>query len=284
MTLEDIAAELREQGAQRFANWNQAAFDSYIDGPASTLAQMLEWRDKGKPDVNTLANYCRLAFEGVGAGWLRVIQHELPPPTFLAHCLATLVPHGLGEIPRAKRSEVLQKLWNLGEGLAREPQWLNQYAITRTNWSTKLQKLDQHLADALAPVLSPLPPATWSGRYDLHVLNLREHAEAFVPGRLYLAAPAVLCIENRLDPLDTLAMLLQKRGQSQILGTVGRLPEHQESFDAPQIETTADAVIINGTPVAAPLITSPRQTVCIAGGFVVVSADDSQRLWLVEAA
>ncbi|MEQ8785346.1 MAG: hypothetical protein RIC55_03570 [Pirellulaceae bacterium] len=281
--LENQVEQLRSQGPRQFANWNAEAFDSFVAGPVTRLQHVLPWYDKNAPDLDSLANYLRLVFEGVGAGWLRVLQPELPPPTFLAHCLTYLVPNKLGDIPRGERGEVLRKVWNLGEGLAREPQWLNQYAIARCDWSTALSSLDRHLAEMLAPVLSPLPPASWNGAYRLHRIDLRPHADAFVPGRLYLASPAVLCIENRLNSHETLAMLLQKSGGSEVLGPVAPLPEHREAFEPPAIKTTPDALSIHGSQVDVPLLGSPRDVLAVASGFVVVSADDSQRLWLVEA-
>jgi hypothetical protein len=279
-----LAEELRQRGRRQFGVWNDAAFDAYLAGPAQTLQAILQWEDKQDPDRASVANFLELVYEGVGAGWLGTIEDGLPPTTFLAHCLATVVPNRLRNVPRPRRSEVLRNVWNLGEGLAREPQWLNQYAITRTGWSADLCKLDQHLADILTPVVSPQPAATWQGRLQLQVLNLRELDDAFVPGRMYLASPAVLCVENRMPPKNTLAVLLQKGGTSTALGSVGPLPEYVETFAPPSIDATVDAITINGRSIEAPLIAAPRQTLCIAAGFLVVSADDSQRLWLVESA
>src|SRR4051812_46809926 len=98
--------QLREQGPRQFAAWSDAAFDSYLAGPIDGLKRNLDWRDKENPDTATVENFLRLVYEGIGAGWLGVIQHGVPPTTFLAHCLGTLMPYKLGEVPRAKRGEV----------------------------------------------------------------------------------------------------------------------------------------------------------------------------------
>ena len=283
LDIQQLAHQLRERGRRQFGGWNDAAFDSYVVGPVDDLATNLASQDKTKSDATSLANFLQLVYEGVGAGWLGPVEPEVSPPTFLAHCLAMVIPHQLRNIPRQERSEVLRRVWNLGEGLAREPQWLNQYAIARTGWSIDPRELDKHLASILGPVLSPLPPATWRGKFELQVLNLREWNEAFTPGRMYLVSPAVLCVEGRVGG-DTLALLLQKGGKSEVFGSVGRLPEHLESFSPPPIQVQADSIQINGQDVATPLISAPRQTLCVASGFVVASADDSQRLWLVESA
>lgn len=277
-----LVAELSQRGVAEFANWNQHSFDSFVQGPAKSLVQYLSWSDKDDPDPQTHDNYLRLVFQGVGAGWLADCRVETPP-TFLHFCLAQLVVYGIRQVKKPQRSQVLQNVWNLGEGLAREPQWLNQFAIARTDWSVDLESLAEHLATTLAPVLSPLPPAHWNGEATLQILDLREHSEAFVPGRMYLASPALLCIEDRLDSHETLGVLLQK-GACEVIGSVGRLPTHVESFDQPAILTTTDEIVLNDQTIAAPRLGVAEQTLCVASGFVAICVEDSQRLWLLEAA
>lgn len=283
MDLTKRAEELRRLGQRRFATWNDAAFDWFLERPVQALVDNLSWLDEKPPDDVTLENFLQLVCEGIGTGWLRPIQPDGTSHTFLAYSLTALVPYQLGRVARNERGEALRRVWNLGEGLAREPQWLNQYAIARTEWGSEIGTLDRHLAEILAPVLSPQPAATWRGTQQLHILNLRESRDEFVPGRMYLASPAVLCVEDRMTAGETIAILLQKPGKSEILGPVTRLPEYAESFSQPSIRTEADSIAINGQSVAAPLLSSPRQAVCVSSGFVVVSADDSQRLWLVES-
>ena len=275
-SIEKLADELRKEGPQRFSNWNHEAFDSYVEGPLSNMKRSL--------DRKTLANYLRIVYEGVGAGSLRTISWETPSTTFLAHCLTRLVPYQTANVPVEKRSDLLRDVWNLGEGMAQEPPWLNQYAITQTDWSTEITRLPEHLETILQPVLSQPENAAWNGKYNLVLINLREVSDCFLSGRMFLASPTVLCIENDLDTGETIGILLRRGQENKVLGTVGKLPEHVESFTPPTIELTSDAIVINGTSVAAPLISSPNRSLCAATGFVAVSAEDSQRLWLVEEA
>src|SRR5262245_41901576 len=98
MTLTDyleLANELRTSGQRQFGAWSDAAFDAYVVGPAKILQSSLAWREESNPDRTSVANFLQLVYQGVGAGWLRPIEPEVPPPTFLAHCLAVLVPHRL---------------------------------------------------------------------------------------------------------------------------------------------------------------------------------------------
>ncbi len=282
--LESLLVQLRQQGPRQFAAWNDAAFESYVNGPLSNLQRNLSWRDKGSaPDVSTPVNFLHVIFEGVGAGWLRTVDEGAPPATFLAHCVK-LLPHALTNAARKDRSKLLQQAWNLGEGLAREPQWVNQYAITRTDWSTKFDELAKHLEDILAPVLTPLPAAKWQSGFRLSVLDFRPHDDNFLPGRIYLASPAVLCVEDRLTGAETLGILLQKKGESAVLGSVGKLPEYKESFTPPTVNADVDRISVNGHSVSALYLQTPQTPLCVASGFVAVAAEDSQRLWLVEAA
>ena len=277
--IEKLADELRKEGPRRFANWNNEAFDSYIQGPLSNMKRALELSDH-----ITLNNYLRLVFEGVGAGWLKTTNWDTPSPTFLAHCLARLVPYQIANVPKGQRSDVLRDVWNLGEGIAHEPQWLNQYAISQTDWSTEIISLQEHLKSILEPVLSHPKDANWNGKFNLNVIDLRKVSDGFLPGRMFLASPAVLCVENEFDSEETIGILLQHSQASKVLGVVGKLPEHIESFAPPSVALSPNAITINGTSVSAPLISSPSKSLCAAIGFVVVAAEDSQRLWLVEAA
>lgn len=281
-SIEELADEFRQEGPRRFSNWSQEAFESYVEGPLSNLKRYLESQDKKQQDHASILNYLRLVYEGVGAGWLRTISWETPSSTFLAHCLARLVPNQLGNVAVAKRADVLRDVWNLGEGMAQEPQWLNQYAITQTNWSTKISRLQEHLEAILEPVLSQPENADWTGAYNVNVIHLREVSEGFLPGRMFLASPAVLCIENEFNNEETIGILLRRHQESEILGPIGKLPEHVESFTPPLIKLTPNAIVIGGTSVPTPLISSPRSSICAAIGVVAVSAEDSQRVWMVK--
>lgn len=280
---EQFEAELRSQGPRRFSRWDASAFEAYLERCYTALERYLH-RNKEEPfDEDSLRNYLRLIYEGVGAGWLCVPNPGLPTSTFLAHLLSRLVPPKLPSFPREQRPQILRDVWNLGEGLARQPEWLNQYAIAQTTWTVDLAGLAEHLTSILTPVLVPPPPARWEGRFALNVLDLCQHSEAFLPGRLYLAAPLLLCVEDRLDSEETIGILLQRSQESKVLGTMSRLPEYTESLSLPDIQAHADSIDINGVSLAAPLIAAPRDVLCAAAGFVAVTAEDSQRLWLVES-
>lgn len=283
--VESLIAQLRNEGGQKFAAWNASVFDAYLAESLGNLQLHLSWEEKKESsvDLDTRLNFVRLVYEAVGAGWLTSADPDAPPTTFLAHCIS-LLSYRISNIPRADRGRIMQLIWNLGEGMAQQPQWLNQYAIARTDWSTKLAQLDQHLETILAPVLTPLPAADWQSQFRVSVLDFRRESESFLPGRVYLAAPALLCVEDRLNEMETQAVLLAKDGESILLGSVGKLDEYQESFSQPLIKTDVDFITVNGHKVDTPFLHTPMTPVCVAAGFIAIAATDSQRIWLVEAA
>ena len=282
--IDELIEKLRVQGARQFAAWNSEAFNNYLDGPVQNLTMQLEWREKNDVDVDSIKNLVRMIYEGVGMGWLIPHGEGQPPATFLAHVLWNLVPHQLGQVAPKNRGIVLSRIWNLAEGLAREPQWMNQFVISRTDWSTDITKLESILTSILTPVLTPLPAARWDQPLGLHVIDLHKSQEGFLPGHMGLAAPAILSIEDRCRPGLFLAIWLKKGKNSEVLGLVRQLPEYHESYDPPKIDASEDAVNVNGIKIETPLLMTPHQVLCVSSGFVVISSEDSQRLWLVEAA
>lgn len=277
-----LIEHLGSTGPRQFSIWDSVAWESYVERPFASLCHSLEYRDQDKADTLSLSNYLQMVYQGVGHGWLTVVDDTIPAPNFLAYALQRLIPYQLMDYPRPERSALLLRVWNLAEGLVHEPLWLNRYAVARTSVYENLGRLDTHLKQILAPVLSPSPPADWNTDFRLRVIDFKEVESEFVPGDLYLAAPAVLCVQNRIRPTEVLALLLQKPSQASVLGAVGNLPRYVERFQAPDIRTGADSITINGKQVPTPLIQFPRDHLCVASGFVAVSAEDSQRMWLVE--
>ncbi len=281
--LDRLIERLRGSGAEQFASWNAQLFEFIVASPMLRLKQSFESQRNTNTDFSSLANYVRMAYEGIGAGLLVQTAEDAHGPNFLTHCMVRLIPNSLCQESVERRAAVMKDVWNLAEGLSREPLWLNRYVVSQLQRSVKLSNLPSELNKLLTPVLSSLPPADWNGSYTQSVINLRHSKNDFLPGRLYLAAPAVLCIESRCDEQQTLGILLQKPGGPKPLGDVGKLPEHTELFDPPDIVSGPDSIMINGHSVATPLLAAPQQALAIACGFVAAIAQDSQRLWLIEA-
>jgi hypothetical protein len=253
-----------------------------VRGPAEELWVRLAHAERQDRAVaeRTLSDYLRLVHEAVGLGYIRRVDRA---STFLDECLRNIVPEYLHQVESSQRGQVLAKVWNLAEGLAREP-WLSEFVRIRLGPSVNLLTIEKQIEALLVPVLSPPRQSDWSGKFRVHVLNLRDDDDEFLPGDIYLAAPTVICVRDRRHSV-CLGLLLQRDGQTEVLGNIDALPGYSDATAAPRIEFAPNAVTIDGRRVELPLLGEFHTWAAApTAGFVIVSAVDSQRLWVVEAA
>jgi hypothetical protein len=135
----------------------------------------------------------------------------------------------------------------------------------------------------LEPVLEPSAPASWGGPFGLVVLDTRAAHDPFLPGEMHLAAPAVLCVRDRRNPDVHLNILLRHGAGSRVLGLSPPLGEYPEEVHAPEVRFSDGRVRIGKHRVDVPLLGKPYRVATAGSGFVVASAADSQRLWIVES-
>ncbi|MEK6237970.1 MAG: hypothetical protein N2C14_24930 [Planctomycetales bacterium] len=271
--------QAREDGARLHASWNAAVFESYCEGPIDALWNGLrENKHQAFPEV--WRAYVTLVREGVGCGSLSTLDPD-KPSNLLELALGKLIPEQVPHEPPETQVRLMAKAWNLGEGILREPGWLNAYAMCRADSLSSLGKLEDHLTDLLTPVLSPQPPSRWTKPVGPKILDARPFDGDFLPGEMHLTAPAVLCVRDRLRPVQ-LGVLLQKGGASEIIGPIPESTAYPERFEPPKTKFEPSAAWINRTKVDLPLLGTPRSHVCTEPGFLVVAAEDSQRLWIVE--
>jgi hypothetical protein len=275
-------ADLRDRGPRSFAGWDAGLFDALADGPAGALALGLGHGPDAAPAVDA---YLRLAHEAVGTGLVRQAAPAGAGWTgFLERCLIDLVPRLLPRVPARDRAGLLVKLWNLGEGLSREPAWLDRYAAARAGGLGDLADAEGFLVRTLAPVMAAPPPAAWSGPFAVTVLDLRPVHEGFLPGEVRLAGPAVLKVEDRrLAGLQT-GVLLRPGGKSELLGLTAGLGDYAEAAGPAGGVAFADGkATVAGKEVTLPGLRRCHRHAVAASGFVAACAVDSQRLWIVES-
>lgn len=271
-------AELRDEGPRRFSRWNADVFDAITAGPAAALAERLA----GQPDAEaTLSGYMRLVQQGVGSGVLR--QAGAAWSSFLERLLVELIPARLPEIAPERRLRVLVDAWNLGEGLLREPAWVDRYVSACASALPRLDALEDFLAHTLGPVLTPAPPATWSGLLKVTAVDLRAAHDEFLPGRMRLAAPAVLCVEDRRRAGLQVGVLLRHKQKSELLGVVNGLGEYDEADALPPVTFTDGKAKVGARVAELPTLRTCHTFAVARSGFVVASAADSQRLWVIES-
>jgi hypothetical protein len=279
--LQQVLGELRRDGPRRFARWDGALFDALAKGPARALAQALS----GEPDAGpVVAGYLRLLQQAVGTAALRATASGGPAWVgFLGRCLLEGVPALLPRVKAGRRLPLLVKVWNLGEGLRREPAWLDRYVSACAGRLNDLADIEGFLVRTLEPVLAPPPPASWAGPFVVSVLDLRPLHDDFLPGEVTLAAPTVLRIDDRRHRGLQAGALLRRGGRCELLGLTDGLGHYDDTGPAPTVELGDGRLTVAGHAVEVPLLRRANRHVVARAGFIVACAADSQRLWIVES-
>ncbi|MCA9068264.1 MAG: hypothetical protein KDA84_05040 [Planctomycetaceae bacterium] len=282
-TIQNLVRKYETEGARQHASWEGSVFDALGAGPAGELWEGLQ-KSGGKAELQTQVyeGYLRLIQEGVGRGYLQQATGG-NWSNLMELILVQFVPEQLPSIKPAKRLEELATVWNLLEGLLGEPAWINQLVLARALEFKRLTDLQQFLVEVLDPVLSPAPNAAWTGPFQQTVLDARPIDEDFLPGEMMLAAPWVLCIKDRRRPVR-LGVLLQKSGKSEFIGPLPELEPYRDSTPLPKVEVKKNAIQIGKHHFKLTRLNQPHQYAIARAGFVVASALDSQRIWVVESA
>jgi hypothetical protein len=281
--LDPVAEAIAAEGPRRHAAWDADLFA----GIARQFTHTFRWRFRDDPEQQAAwRGFLQLAAEGVGAGYLRpgagYLYESLSTQNLLGWCLARLVPDALSKVPSGERLAALAALWNLCEGLLDEPEWVQRYVLSRAEEIDALDELEALLLDALEVAFAPATPARWSGALTVSTLDTRDAHDHFLPGEMYLAAPRVLCVADRRDPETHTAVFLE-RGGCRVMGPTGRLPPYEDPAALPELRAGPHRLRLGDREVDLPLLSRPYRAAACAAGFAVVSAEDSQRLWVVES-
>lgn len=278
--LEQTLADLRRDGPRCFARWNAELFDAVASGPARALGEGLG----DSPDSGAvLSGYLQLVQQAIGVGALHQAGAGPRWATFLERCLIERIPALLPRVKSGERLPLLAKLWNLGEGLRREPSWLDRYVTACAGRLDDLAEVEGFLVRTLEPVLAPVPPAAWRGPFVVTVLDLRPLHDEFLPGEIGLAAPTVLRIEDRRRSGAQAGVLLRQDGRSELLGLTEGLGDYTESGERPAVTFHDGRAAIAGKSVDLPYLRRCHRHTIVRAGFVAACAVDSQRLWIVES-
>jgi len=280
--LETLLSPLRNEGPRRYALWNATLFEDVARGPAAVLYQRLQGQAQA---AAVLTGYLRLVQQAIGTSLLsRAAAAPSAWTSFLERGLVQLVPELLPREQPAEQLPLLVKLWNLGEGLRREPPWVDAYVCAFAGGLQRLGELEQFLVRLLEPVLTPATPAAWTGPATVHILDFRPVHDDFLPGALFLAAPWILCVQDRRLAGVQIGVLLRPGRQSQVLGLTRGLVEYVEEMERPLVSFGDETVRIGKQTVPLPTLRRCHRHVVVRSGFVLACALDSQRLWIVESA
>jgi hypothetical protein len=202
----------------------------------------------------------------------------------LGRCLVEVVPALLPRAKADRRLALLADVWNLGEGLRREPAWLDRYVTACAGRLGALDELQSFLVRCLEPVLTSPPPAFWQGPFAITVLDFRPIDDEFLPGEMALAAPTVLRVEDRRRNGVQAGVLLRRDGRSELLGLTDGLGDYADAGERPAVKFADGRLSVAGQRIEVPLLRRLYRHADARAGFVAMSAVDSQRLWIVESA
>ena len=284
---EALVRELATQGPRRHADWDADLFETLVHDAAAALRAALP----AEPRRDAVAGaWLKLAAEAVGLGqvdrasarYFLTGRGKAPESvTLMGRCLLQLAPAQLPAYPADQAVALLARTWNLCEGLAAQPLWLNRYVAAAAVEPPALEKLEEFLVTTLAPALAPVRESTFSGPFTLAMLDTRKVMDDFLPGNMHLAAPSVLCVHDRRAPDAKVGIFLAPEGKARFLGLMPCLGQWSQGVP-PTLEVRPGAVRVNKRVAALPLLTVPHQTLAAKSGYVVASAVDSQRLWVLD--
>jgi hypothetical protein len=275
---ERIAAEVAAHGRRASSRFDAARFQAVAAGRGRVLWLQLTGEPHG---AAVLRSYLRLVAEASAMGCL-VEDPRGGQRDFLSELLVSLIPERLVDVAPERRAPCLAALWNLGEGMLQEPVWLNRFAIAFTGEVADLLALPDHLAAVLEPVLVPRPPSQWLGPCTLQVLDPRPIADGFLPGAMHLAAPPLVCVHDRRRAGAQLGVLLEHGGRSRLLGATPCLGTTVQDGARPAVTFAPGQLAVGGHEVALGWLREPLEKLVTSTGFVLASAVDSQRLWVVD--
>jgi hypothetical protein len=279
--VDPFAAEVAAVARRNSSQFDAARFQALVATRVRELWPLI----RGAPHAaSVLRSYLRLLAEAVGMGCL-IEDARGQQRDFLSDLLVNQVPARLPEVAPERRTACLAQLWNLGEGLLQEPAWLNRFAMAFAHEASAagdLLALPAQLAAVLEPVLAPRPPSQWAGPCQLIVLDPRPVTDGFLPGEMHLAAPAVVCVHDRRRAGSQLGVLLEHGGKSRILGAAPCLGSTVHEGARPAVAFSPGSLAIGDHQVSLGWLREPLERLVTATGFVLASAVDSQRLWVVD--
>lgn len=279
------------EGARRFARWDADLYQAFVDGPGARLFGALWGEGARSPGEALFEAYLRLVVEAIGCGYVDAASlkkadkdDERPPRSLMALLLTEHIPALLPRAPAGERPALLAKAWNLAEGLLGEPVWLNRAVAGALVSIDSLNDLDKRILRVLEAAIVPRARASLAGPFAVRAVDTREVDHAFLPGAMHFSAPALLCVHDRKRKGVHAGLLLGPRGKASLLGPgpcLGR-PE-KEDADLPTVTLIPGGVRVGDAKVPLSLFSRGHSAAASRAGYLIVSALDSQRLWVVES-
>jgi hypothetical protein len=273
----DLLRQLGDEGPKHFSAWDAPRFAAYCRNFLPAVWQRLPAGSR-----RSFASLAAMVQHGIGAGYLKG-NPDAAPQNFLEFCIREWLPQALSGLPPEEHLPLLAQVWNLGEGLLSEPEWVNRYVLSRIGELNGKTRPEAFLVAVLRPLLEPAPAARWEAPYRVTLLALRAADDEFLPGEMHLAAPAVLVVSDRRRPVR-LGIHLRRGGQSTVLGTFATTSRFPDEPAAVAVRWDRRIARIGESTVRLPFLAGPYRWAAVPSGYLVASAVDSQKLWIVESA
>jgi hypothetical protein len=271
MDIMPLIERFDRKGATQFASWNPPLFRDYCQALVP---------ESGSPSVATAL--AELLGEGVGRGYLAT-SLDANPANLMEYCFRNWLTARLADVAAARRLHFLADTWNLLEGVLSEPRWVNAYVMARVRELQGEPGLESFLARVLRPLLEPATRANWAGPFGVSTLSLRACDDEILPGDMHLVAPTILAVKDRRRDL-TGGVVLRKEGRSEPAGAFGDTVPFVEQPPATPPRWQGEWVTFGQERVRLPFLGAPFRWLQVDAGFVVASAVNSQKLWIVESA
>lgn len=272
------AARLLEErsalAARRYAGWSRDAFVRLADAPVTLLASALA----RVPDAErVLRVYLELLADAFAHG-------HLDEDGLLGALLLREIPHRLPELveratDRDAPLHLLAQLYNLGEGLRRGAPWLDAYVASRLPPDLQLTRVDAVVGELLGAVVGPARPRPLRGSLRGDRVDLRACVDTLLPGTLTLLAPRVVCVADREEPEVQVAVYVGANSEPEVLG---RVEAHGLPVESRPLRLEHQMITLDErTRVFVPGLMAPRAWLAAPAGFLVITAEDSQSVWVV---
>jgi hypothetical protein len=287
-TFEQLVAEAATIGRQSHAGWNPELWTKAARGPVQSFWQ------KCHGDAVATENYLRLLVEAIGRGWLTQTINPEPAAFFAAHCrwrclleywLNLTIPLEVAMLPAEPRMAAMVRLWNLGENIARDQAWIDPFLLKKhVAHPPGLTELERQLEAWLQPVLQPRGQSRWAPPFDLQIIDGRLIHPEFLPGimRPGAAAAALVCVQDRrLD--GVFGGIFWHEPQCEMITHFRNFGVDAPAAEAVQVEFAPGQATINGHVVVLPFLHRVHSHLICPHGALLVSAVDSQRLWVIRS-
>ncbi len=273
------AAAVERAAVARFADFSVERFAHFVDCGNKMMAT-LGLLGPGTHVVHQ--SYLELCAEAVGASLLGTTS----TPTLLAVLLGDVVPQQLVTANNAVgAAHLLARAWNIGEGAQRGPHWIDPYlAVSFRDLALDLNHLADSVVEALERVTTVPVPPSWQA-FSTSSLDLSLARADFVPGTMHAVAAGLLCVHDRKHPQSGVVVAVDHGDRSRVIGPspcLGDASDPEVGGDLPDIDVDDGVALVGGVAVAVP-VRRGYWSACLRRGFAVVSAVDSQRLWLLES-